>query len=120
MTETGRTAETNPGITPGATTAELKDEIRRLSTLVDAVHRLFREGQLIELGQLETRIAACCSAVSALPAASGAELQPALVALLDELGRLDQAMRSRQSEIVERLGQTSIRRRAVAAYGGER
>ncbi|WP_119459766.1 hypothetical protein [Rhodospirillaceae bacterium SYSU D60014] len=116
MTETG----TTPQVTPGATIAELKDEIRRLSTLVDAVHRLFVEGQHIELGQLEARISACCSAASALPQASGAELQPALVALLDDLGRLDQKMRSRQSEIVERLGQTSMRRRAVAAYGGER
>lgn len=100
-------------------TAEIAKEIRHVTTLVDAARRLVEEGRTIELGQLEARIDACCAAVRDLPRGTEtAEIRPAVTALLDEVGRLEGAIRKAQAEIGERLGQAGARRRALAAYGG--
>jgi hypothetical protein len=41
-----------------------------------------------------------------------------MLALVDDLGRLDAAVRQSQTETAAKLGETLAHRRAVTAYGG--
>ncbi len=98
--------------------AEIRRGIEQIATVVDAARRLVAEGHLVDLRSLETRVANFCAATQNVPADAAAELRPVMLGLVDELGRLDAAVRQSQTETAAKLGETLARRRAVSAYGG--
>ena len=100
-----------------AATERTRAAIERLSGLVEATRRLVADGHLVDLRTLESRIDEVCGALRVLPAAAADEIKAALVALIDNLNRLDQAVRRSHAETAEHLAGTSARRRATAAYG---
>lgn len=98
--------------------AEIRRGIEQIATVVDAARRLVAEGHLVDLRSLETRVANFCAAIQNVSAGAAAELRPVMLGLVDELGRLDAAVRQSQTETAAKLGETLARRRAVSAYGG--
>jgi hypothetical protein len=98
--------------------AEIRRGIEQISTMVDAARRLVAEGHLVDLRSLETRVATFCSAIQNVSTDAAAQIRPVMLGLVDELGRLDAAVRQSQSETAAKLGETLARRRAVSAYGG--
>ena len=100
-----------------AATAQIQAEIERLSGLVEATRRLVADGHLVDMRTLESRIDEVCGALRTLPNAAAGEIKTALVALIDDLNRLDQAIRRSHAEAAEHLEGPAARRRATAAYG---
>jgi len=100
-----------------AATERTRAAIERLSGLVEATRRLVADGHLVDLHTLESRIDEVCGTLRTLPAAAADEIKATLVALIDDLNRLDQAIRRSHAETAEHLAGTSARRRATAAYG---
>lgn len=97
---------------------EIRKGIDQISTMVDAARRLVAEGHLVDLRSLETRVATFCTRIQNVSSGAAEQLRPAMLGLIDELGRLDQAVRQSQTETAAKLGETLARRRAVTAYGG--
>ncbi len=98
--------------------ADIRRGIEQISTMVDAARRLVAEGHLVALRQLESRVATFCTAIANTSSDAARELRPTMLALIDELGRLDAAVRQSQTETAAKLGETLARRRAATAYGG--
>jgi hypothetical protein len=97
--------------------AEIRKGIEQISTMVDAARRLVAEGHLVDLRSLETRVATFCTTIQNVSADAAAQLRPVMLGLIDELSRLDAAVRQSQTETAAKLGETLARRRAVSAYG---
>ena len=100
-----------------AAAAQTRAAIERLSGLVEATRRLVADGHLVDLRTLESRIDEVCGALRLLPTAAADEIKTTLVALIDDLNRLDETIRRNQAETAEHLEGTAARRRATAAYG---
>lgn len=98
-------------------TADIRKGIEQISTMVDAARRLVAEGHLVDLRSLESRVAGFCAAINNVPSEAAVELRPLMLGLIDELGRLEAAVRQSQTETAAKLGETLARRRAATAYG---
>jgi len=98
--------------------AAVRSGIEQISTMVEAARRLVIEGHLVDLRSLETRVEGFCAILRNAPADAADQLRPAMLGLIDELGRLDAAVRASQTETAAKLGETLARRRATTAYGG--
>lgn len=94
--------------------------VRELSLLAEVTRRLVADGRLVDLRSLAERIAALCEGLNRQPAGHGAELRTAMIALIDDLGRLETAIRTSQADAAGRLREMSALRRAVSAYGAPR
>lgn len=98
--------------------AAIRSGIEQISTMVEAARRLVAEGHLVDLRRLEQRVESFCAALRIAPAEAARELRPTMLGLIDELGRLDEAVRASQTETAAKLGETLARRRATSVYGG--
>jgi hypothetical protein len=98
--------------------AAIRTGIEQISTMVEAARRLVMEGHLVDLRSLEARVETFCTALRNAPAEAADQLRPTMLGLIDELSRLDAAVRASQTETAAKLGETLARRRAVTAYGG--
>ncbi len=98
--------------------ATIRAGIEQISTMVDAARRLVADGHLVDLRTLEARVETFCTALRNTSADAARELRPAMLGMIDELGRLDQAVRTSQTETAAKLGETLARRRAASAYTG--
>lgn len=98
--------------------ADIRKGIEQISNMVDAARRLVAEGHLVDLRMLESKVAGFCTVINNTPIEAATELRPVMLGLIDELGRLDAAVRRSQTETAAKLGETLARRRAVTAYSG--
>lgn len=98
--------------------ATIRAGIEQISAMVDAARRLVADGHLVDLRTLEARVESFCTALRNAPAEAARELRPAMTGLIDELSRLDQAVRTSQTDTAAKLGETLARRRAATAYTG--
>lgn len=100
--------------TPDSGPAERLEALRRRAR--EAAERLDRDGE-DELDQLDGAVQRLCTELAELPRETAQAYLPELQALLAELDRLDQAMRTRLEGIGAELKQHGTRRTAVRAYG---
>lgn len=98
--------------------AAIRNGIEQISTMVEAARHLVMEGHLIDLRSLEARVESFCATLRNAPAEAATQLRPAMLGLIDELSRLDAAVRASQTDTAAKLGETLARRRATSAYGG--
>jgi hypothetical protein len=96
----------------------LRTELDALLAAVARTAEHARQGELIDLTALEEAVAGFCKRVQGAPAAEAAALRRAMVALMDELSRLDATMRQAHAALGQQLGESAQRRRAAAAYSG--
>ncbi len=97
--------------------AGLSAELEALRAATARMAEVVGHGGLVDLSALEDSVSAFCARVNALPAGEGRALRSGLIALMDDLGRLDGLMRAARDDAVRRLGETAQRRRATLAYG---
>lgn len=90
--------------------------IEQISNMIEAARRLIGEGHLVDLRLLESRVESFCGSLRNAPPDTAAELRPAMLGLIDDLGRLAQDIRRIQSETAAKLGDTITRQRAATAY----
>jgi len=100
------------------TSSEVRTGIEQLSTMIEAARQLIGEGHLVDLRLLESRVEKFCGSLRTVPADMAAELRPAMLSLIDDLGRLEQEIRRIHTETAAKLGDTAARRRAATAYTG--
>lgn len=98
----------------------IRSGIEQISTMVEAARHLVAEGHLVDLRLLEQRVEDFCSRLRAAAPDIAGQLRPAMLGLIDDLNRLDQAVRASQADTAAKLGDTLARRRATSAYGGSR
>ena len=91
--------------------------VRELSLLADVSRRLVMDGRIVDLRSLSERVEALCGGLARQPAGHGPELRTALIGLMDELARLEAAVRRSQADAAGRLREIATLRRAVSAYG---
>lgn len=95
----------------------LRSELDALLAAVARMAQIAQDGGLVDIVALEEAVAGFCRRVEAAPAGTGKALRGGLVALMDDLARLDATMRRTHAALGQRLGDTDQRRRATAAYG---
>jgi hypothetical protein len=98
------------------TARPLSAELDALRAATDRMIQTVKDGGLVDLAALEESVAGFCARVRALPQGRS-DLRGGLIALMDDLARLDGLIRQAHSEAGQRLGETSQRRRATVAYG---
>jgi hypothetical protein len=99
------------------TLTELRAELDALRAATERMTQIATAGGLVDLTALEDSVAAFCGRLKSLPPVTGRELRGGLIALTDDLGRLDAFLRRTRDEVAERLGESTQRRRATLAYG---
>jgi hypothetical protein len=95
----------------------LRAQLLEAATLVGTAKSLIVEGSVVDLAGLSARIETVCSALPGLPAAEREELKPALVALMDGLGGLAEAVKAQHGALAGKLSAQSQADRARDAYG---
>ena len=73
-------------------------------------------GAILDLAPLESHIQELCTRIEGLPPGEGRALQPKLLALADDFGRLGQSIEAMMSELRAEMGEVSGRQRAASAY----
>lgn len=73
-------------------------------------------GQAVDLAGLESRVDKVCVIIRALPAAERKPFEPALLALIDELNGLTEALSAQRAKIHAELDGSSTHRAATSAY----
>jgi hypothetical protein len=93
---------------------DLIQEAEKVASLVTAARRLLGEDKLIDLSALEDKVGALCLAIQAAPREDTRELKPSIVAILEDLDRLEAELAARNADAG--TGETE-RQRATVAYG---
>ena len=73
-------------------------------------------GAILDLAPLESHIHELCTRIEGLPPGEGRALQPRLLALADDFGRLGQSIEAMMSEVKAEIGEISGRQQAARAY----
>jgi hypothetical protein len=100
-----------------STLPSLRTELDALRAATEHMAQIIGGGDVVDLASLEDSVAGFCGRLQKLPAETGRELRGGLIALIDDLSKLDGLMRTTQSDIAQRLGESTQRRRATVAYG---
>jgi hypothetical protein len=96
----------------------MRTELEALLAAIARTAEHAQRGELVDLAALEEAVAGFCKRVQAASAEEGKTLRPGMVALMDELSRLDATLRQAHAALGQQLGATAQRRRATAAYSG--
>ncbi len=73
-------------------------------------------GAVLDLTPLESHLQGLCTRIESLPPGDGRVLQPKLLALADDFGRLGRSIEAMMGEVKAEMGQVSGRQRAASAY----
>ena len=95
----------------------LRAQLLEAATLVGTAKSLIVEGSVVDLAGLSARIETVCTALPGLPATEREALKPALVALMDGLGGLAEAVKAQHASLTGKLSAQSQASRARGAYG---
>lgn len=98
-------------------TVEIRNRMVEVSAVVCMARSLLADGKPVDLSSLETRVEALCRSLVAMPRDDREEIKPALIGLMDELGRLAETVRAQHAALAERLSTVVRGQRAAGAYG---
>jgi len=96
--------------------AEIMVELQALGGVIARAQADLAAGSLLDLSSLEDDIEDLCGRIEGLPAEDGRRLQPRLVAIIDDFGRLGQAIEAKMDELKSLMGDPAGRRLAHSAY----
>ncbi len=96
--------------------AEIMVELQALGGIIARAQAELAGDSLLDLSSLEGSIEDLCRRIEGLPAEDGRRLQPRLVAIIDDFGRLGRSIEAKMEELKGQLGDASGRRRAHSAY----
>jgi len=98
------------------TLTRIRSDLDQAIVAVGAAQTLLDQGQVIDLSGLETHVETFCGDIGSLSAKDRMTLNSSLVALIDDLNKLENDIETRNVAVGEELGQTSVRKRAAMAY----
>jgi hypothetical protein len=94
----------------------LTREIAGVSAIITAARGMVNDGKAVNLQPLEAEMRRLCAAVETMPRTDSSLLEPRLLALIDELDKLFNAIASQHSELKSELADLALRDRAANAY----
>ncbi len=98
-------------------TSQVENDLTDAETAVVKARDLLAAGNLIDLAGLDEGVAKLCDDMAGLPAAQRQTYKFRLVALIDNLNALVDALSAQHSELRTTLKDLSSRQRAASAYG---
>ncbi len=91
-------------------------ELQALGGIIARAQADLASDSLLDLASLEDDIEDLCCRIEGLPAEDGRRLQPRLVAIIDDFGRLGQSIEAKMEELKSQIGDAAGRRLAHNAY----
>ena len=98
---------------------DVRDEARKVASLIDTARRLLAEGRMVELSALEGKVQTLCDAIRRAPPEDAEELKSPIRAILEGLDRLEAEL-TVQNEVVTARQEDAVRRQAMEAYRSEK
>ncbi|TAH37580.1 MAG: hypothetical protein EYC62_01470 [Alphaproteobacteria bacterium] len=95
---------------------QIIDEVNSIKNSVLGAMGMLKAGQIMELNNVEMRVKDVCGLIQKLPANDRKTVQPHLMALLDDMDKYYEEMKSRHGELMEQIKQLNPNRQAVHAY----
>jgi hypothetical protein len=71
---------------------------------------------IVDLSPLEPVIEELCCRIESLPPEAGRDMQPRLLSLIDDFGRLSRSIDKKMGDIKREMGGATGRRQAMTAY----
>ncbi len=96
--------------------AEILVELQALNGIIARAQADLAADSLLDLSSLEDDIEDLCCRIEGLPAEDGRCVQPRLVAIIDDFGRLGRSIEAKMEELKSQMGDTAGRRLAHNAY----
>ncbi len=91
-------------------------ELQALGGIIARAQADLASDSLLDLASLEDDIEDLCCRIEGLPAEDGRRLQPRLVAIIDDFGRLGRSIEAKMEELKSQIGDAAGRRLAHNAY----
>ena len=96
--------------------AEIIIELQALGGIIARAEAELAADSLLDLSSLEHDIEGLCRQIEGLPAEDGRYVQPRLVAIIDDFGRLERSLEAKMEELRGQMGNAAGRRLAHSAY----
>ena len=96
--------------------AEIMVELQALGGIIARAQAELAADSLLDLSSLEDDIEDLCCRIEGLPAEDGHYVQPRLVAIIDDFGRLGRSIEAKMEELKSQMGDAAGRRHAYSAY----
>lgn len=97
--------------------SRIEDELHQVGAMLAQTRGAIAAGRLIDLSSLEEKVQSLCEGIGRLPRAQAQAHKPALIALIDELGTLTEAIKAGLEALGDELGDSNRRKGALNAYG---
>jgi hypothetical protein len=97
-------------------TETLSREITGISAIIAAARGIVSDGKAVNLQPLEAEMRRLCASIEGIPRNDARNLEPRLLALIDELDRLFNAIAHKRDSLKDEIRDLSLRDRAVNAY----
>ncbi len=94
----------------------IAQELQGLNDLVVAARGIISSGRVIDLDPVQKEVERICDDIKKLPPREGENLKPALVSLIDDLGRLTEDMQTCHAELKSQLENLTSHSTVAAAY----
>ncbi|MCH8997689.1 MAG: hypothetical protein IID48_05410 [Proteobacteria bacterium] len=91
-------------------------ELQALGGVIARAQAELAADTLLDLSSLEGDIEDLCCRIEGLPAEDGRYVQPRLVAIIDDFGRLERSLEAKMEELKGQMGDPAGRQRAHSAY----
>jgi hypothetical protein len=95
---------------------EVMADLQALGGIIARAQTDLAADSLLDLAPLEGLIEDLCRRIESLPAAEGRIVQPRLLALVDDFGRLGRSIEQKMEGLKSQMGDVTERRLAVSAY----
>ncbi len=91
-------------------------ELQSLNDLVVAARDIVSAGRVIDLDPVQKEVERICDDIKQLPPRESANLKPALVSLIDDLGKLTEDMKTCHAELKSQLENLASHSTVAATY----
>ncbi len=91
-------------------------ELQALGGIIARAQAELAADSLLDLSSWEGDIEGLCCRIEGLPAEDGRYVQPRLVAIIDDFGRLGRSIEAKMKELTSQMGDPAGRQRAHSAF----
>ncbi len=103
----------------GVSPPDVQEEVRKVTSLINATRRLLAEGKMVDLAGLQRNVDTLCQTLRKAPLEESQAAKETVASLLDGLDTLAEALTAQYEDLTRQLAGT-VRRHAAAAYDRSR
>jgi hypothetical protein len=94
----------------------LTRELTGISAIITAARGMVNDGKSVNLQPLEAEMRRLCASIESIPRTEAQVLEPRLLALIDDLDKLFNAISGRRATLQQQIKDLSLHDRALNAY----